>query len=126
MKQEYSIKTNKKLYNFVKYFTPSIFSKLPSYTQFNAGLNSILPYMVFFLKIWMQINKSRYQGIYYVDSTTMPICANAHRYWVKIDLGMASSGKNIYGWFHGFKMHMIINYNMELYQSNLRLDQQTM
>jgi len=114
MKQEYGIKTNKKLYNFVKYCTPSMFSKLPSYTQFNAGLNSVLPYMVFFLKIWLQINKSRYPGIYYVDSTTMPICSNAHRYRVKIDLGMASSGKNIYGWFHGFKMHMIINYNMEI------------
>jgi len=114
MKQEYGIRTNKKLYNFVKYCTPSMFAKLPSYTQFNEGLNSILPHMFFFLKIWMQINKFRYPGIYYVDSTTMPICSNAHRYRVKIDLGMASSGKNIYGWFHGFKMHMIINYNMEI------------
>ena len=114
MKQEYGIKTNKKLYNFVKYCIPTMFSKLPSYAQFNEGLNSILPHMLLLLKIWMQINKSRYQGVYYVDSTTMPICSNAHRYRVKIDLGMASSGKNIYGWFHGFKLHMIINYNMEI------------
>ena len=114
MKQEYGIKTNKKLYDFVKYCIPSMFSALPSYTQFNDGLNAILPYMLFFLKIWLQVNKSRFPGVYYVDSTTMPICSNAHRHRVKIDLGMASSGKNIYGWFHGFKMHMIINYNMEI------------
>ncbi len=42
MKQKYGIKTNKKLYNFVKYCNPRLFSKLPSYAQFNNGLNSIL------------------------------------------------------------------------------------
>ena len=114
MKQEYGIRTNKKLYLLLKYCNPSLFPKLPSYAQFNEGLNSVLPHLVLFLKIWMQVNKLRFPGVYYVDSTTMPICANAHRYRVKIDLGKASSGKNIYGWFYGFKMHMIINYNMEI------------
>lgn len=114
MKQEYGIKTNKKLYNFIQFCTPNMFSKLPSYAQFNDGLNSILPYMIYFLKIWMHTNQLRFQGVYYIDSTTMPICSNAHRYHVKIDGGLASSGKNIYGWFYGFKMHMIINYNMEI------------
>ena len=114
MKQEYGIRTNKKLYNLVKYCTPRLFSELPSYAQFNEGLNATLPHLFMFLQIWMQINKAHGPNVYYVDSTTMPICANAHRYRVKVDLGLASSGKNIYGWFYGFKMHLIINYNMEI------------
>lgn len=114
MKQEYGIRTNKKLYNFIKHCAPNLFYDLPSYAQFNEGLNSILPHLILFLQIWMQVNRTHNSGVYYVDSTVMPICSNAHRYRVKIDLGLASSGKNIYGWFHGFKMHMIINYNMEI------------
>lgn len=114
MKQEYGIRTNKKLYNFIKHCAPHLFSGLPSYAQFNEGLNSTLPQLLLFLQVWMQVNRTHNPGVYYVDSTVMPICSNAHRYRVKIDLGLASSGKNIYGWFHGFKMHMIINYNMEI------------
>lgn len=114
MKQEYGIRTNKKLYKFIKHCAPNLFSGLQSYAQFNEGLNSTLPHLLLFLQAWMQVNRTHNPGVYYVDSTAMPICSNAHRYRVKIDLGLASSGKNIYGWFHGFKMHMIINYNMEI------------
>jgi len=114
MKQEYGIRTNKKLYNFIKNCAPYLFSELPSYSQFNEGLSATFPYLILLLQIWMQVNKASSTGVYYVDSTVMPICSNAHRYRVKIDLGLARSGKNIYGWFHGFKMHMIINYNMEI------------
>jgi len=114
MKQEYGIRTNKKLYNFIKNCAPNLFSPLPSYAQFNEGLNGTFPYFILFFETWMQVNRKHDPGVYYVDSTTMPICSNAHRYRVKIDLGYARSGKNIYGWFHGFKMHIIINYNMEI------------
>jgi len=114
MKQNYGIRTNKKLYNFIKYCAPRLFSDLPSYSQFNEGMNSIFSLLIVMLELWTQINQTHNPGVYYVDSTTLPICTNPHRYRVKIDLGLAKSGKNLYGWFHGFKMHMIINYNMEI------------
>ena len=101
MKQNYSIKTNKNLYEIIKNCTKNLFSKLPSYAQFNEGMNGNFPYLLLFLKVFMEINKLRSEGIYYIDSTLVPICSNAHRYSVKVDLGFASSSKNMNGWTQG-------------------------
>ena len=28
--------------------------------------------------------------------------------------GLAAAGKNMHGWFWGFKLHLIVNHNMEI------------
>ena len=44
----------------------------------------------------------------------MPICSNARRYSAKIDLGLASIGKNLNVWYYSFKLHVIIDDNMDI------------
>ena len=114
IKQDLGIKTNKKLYKLIKFCMQNAFSTLPSYSQFISGMNSNLLYLVYFLQIHTKINQQNSKGLYFVDSTPMPICSNAHRYAVKTDLGSASAGKNMNGWFYGYKLHLIINHNMDI------------
>jgi hypothetical protein len=37
------------------------------------------------------------------------VCNNQYRFIAKLFKGLARSGKNLNGWFWGFKLHLIIN-----------------
>lgn len=115
LKHVLKIRTNKSLYNTLKFFgLDKMFSKLPSYQQFNDGMRRALPYLVAATSCLTRKNKKNKAAFYIVDSTPLPICANAHRYNVKIDNGLGKSGKNLNGWYFGFKLHLIIDQNMEV------------
>ena len=114
LKQEMGIKTNKQLYEFVAEYMRRDFPTLPSYVQFNQGLKNNFGYLILMTILLTQSNKAHKANCYIVDSSPMPICANAHRSSVTIDLGLASSGKNLNGWYYGFKLHIIINDFMEI------------
>lgn len=115
LKHAFKIRTNKSLYTFVKNFGfQNMFSTLPSYQQFNNGIRQSLPYLVALANGLTTNNKKKKALFYIVDSTPLPVCANAHRYNVKIDNGLAKSGKNLNGWYYGFKLHLIIDQNMEI------------
>ena len=113
-KQHIGIKTNKHLYFLLKTFLQPMFSKAPSYQQFNAGINASLPFLLALTMLLINENKMKKAKFYVVDSLPLPICSNGHRYNVKIDNGTASSSKNLNGWYHGYKFHLIINNNMEI------------
>jgi hypothetical protein len=107
-------KTNKWLYNFLKIYMKRDFPVLPSYQQFNYGMKNSLPYLVSFLSKIIFNNKQKTDDTYIVDSTPLPICSNGHRYQVTIDNGLATTSKNMNGWYYGFKLHIIINTAMEI------------
>jgi len=48
-------------------------------------------------------------GLYFIDATTIKVCHNKRRYSNKVFAGFAKSGKSSMGFFHGFKLHVIIN-----------------
>lgn len=106
--------TTKNFYHFVYNYLKKDFRKLPCYEQFCAGLHANLKYLVPILDILEQLNLRISKDIFIVDSSSMSICSNAHRYNLSIDLGNASAGKNLNGWYYGFKIHMIINHDMDI------------
>jgi len=116
LKNTHRIPDNKALYDWLsdsKYFS-SMFRSLPSYQQFNEGLNKTFSYFVLATAILVAKNKSKTSKYFVVDSTCLPICSNGYRYRCKMGKGLANSSKNLNGWWHGFKLHLIINDNMEI------------
>lgn len=111
----YKVSNVKSFYKLIKAF-PSLknaFSEMPSYEQFNRGINKCTPYIVLVINIIMQLNRSNDSEFYIIDSTKLPVCKFEHSDKVKIDEHYATAGKTIDGWFFGFKLHFIINHDME-------------
>lgn len=48
-------------------------------------------------------------GISFIDSTPIRVCNNKRIYRNKVFKGIATTGRSTIGWFHGFKLHIIIN-----------------
>ena len=114
LKQEYGLKTTKQLYEFVQAYMQKDFPCLPSYQQFNQGIKSTFRYFV--MITWFLTKLTRQKGAKYhiVDSSPLPVCNNQYRFIAKLFKGLARPGKNLNGWFWGFKLHLIINHNMEI------------
>ena len=53
-------------------------------------------------------------GISFVDSTTLDVCDNHRIQQNKVFRGIAMRGKSSAGWFHGFKLHFVINEHGEI------------
>jgi|SRR4051812_1214356 hypothetical protein len=58
-------------------------------------------------------------GIYYIDSTALPVCDNHHISRHKVFAGLAQRGKTSMGWFFGFKLHLVFNNDNEIVASKL-------
>lgn len=114
IKQRFGFKTNRQLYDFVKEYMSKDIPSLPSYNQFCEGISSNLGYLMLLNSLFIKINRAKGSPFYIIDSTSVPICANAHRYNLSIDLGLAGPGKNLNGWYYGFKLHLIINARREI------------
>jgi hypothetical protein len=79
---------------------------MPCYEHFVSLQKSVFVPLVFFLHSHLG-NKT---GIYYIDSTALPVCDNHRRHKVFADL--AQRGKM--GWFFGFKLHLVFNTDNEI------------
>ena len=113
-KQQYGITTTKKLYLFVKEHMKQDFPNVPSYQQFNHGIKSTSRYFVTIAWLLTKMTYRKDSKYHIVDSSPMPVCNNQYRHSEKTFKGFASTGKNLNGWFWGFKLHIIINDNMEI------------
>lgn len=58
-------------------------------------------------------------GLYYVDSTKLPVCHNLRIKRNKVFKDCAKRGKTSTGWFFGFKLHLVFNHKGELMNFNL-------
>jgi len=115
IKHSFSIRTNSSLYFLIKHYGfAKLFSTFPSYQQFNEGIRRSLPYLIGLTTLIIKSNKNKKALYHLVDSTPIPVCSNGHRYNVKIDKKFASAGKNLNGWFYGFKLHLIVNHNLDI------------
>lgn len=82
------------------------FPKTVSYNRFTELMQSSLMPMVLFLKTCCLGNCT---GISFIDSTPVRVCKNKRISRNKVFKGIATTGKSTMGWFHGFKLHIIIN-----------------
>jgi hypothetical protein len=53
-------------------------------------------------------------GISFIDSTPIRVCGKKRIARNKVFAGIATTGKSTMGWFHGFKLHIMINDKGEL------------
>ena len=94
--------------NYYLYFLVSKYKgyfNLPGYSR----IVQLIPRLILPLSIIMQMLRGEETGIYYIDSTKLQICHNKRTSSNRVFNKIAKVGRSSYGWFLGFKLHLIIN-----------------
>ncbi|QBB83300.1 MULTISPECIES: IS982 family transposase [Wolbachia] len=97
---------------YLKALHGSEFQNLPTYSRFIRLKSRVLWYLVLLLK-WL-CEQSKMTGISYIDATSIAVCHPKRISRNKVFKGLAKLGKTTYGWFLGFKLHMVINEKGEI------------
>ena len=87
------------------------FPQTVSYNRFVELMQTALMPMTMFAKTCCL---GKCTGISFVDSTPIRVCKNKRIKRNKVFKDIATTGKSTMGWFHGFKLHIIINDKGEL------------
>lgn len=87
------------------------FPGLVSYCRFIAWLPRVTVPLFAYL---MSRCRGTVTGINFIDSTALKVCGNKRIARHRVFDGIAAIGKNTMGWFHGFKLHLVINDRGEL------------
>ena len=95
----------KTFYLFLKKYFHNYFPALPSYQRFVE----LIKYALFPVVLFLQFRKGKQTGIYYIDSTALPVCLLKRRRRHKTFDNIAEYGKTSVGWFFGLKLHIVIN-----------------
>ena len=83
------------------------FPNAPSYNRFVELIpRAFLPLLLFVI---FRCSKAKRTGVYFIDSTKLPVCFITRAHCHKVFKGFAAKGKTSTGWFFGLKLHMIIN-----------------
>ena len=91
---------------YVKTHMKNDFPSTVSYNRFTELMQENLMAMTLFLKTCCLGDCS---GISFIDSTPVRVCKNKRIHNHKVFKGIATTGRSTIGWFHGFKLHIIIN-----------------
>jgi len=98
---------------YTKYVIVSLkeyFPNLVSYNRFVELMQQVMFYFYFFI----QANKGKETGIYYIDSTSIKVCHIKREKQNKVFKGIAQKSKTSKGWFYGFKLHLVTNEQGEI------------
>src|SRR4051794_7285805 len=83
---------------------------MPCYEHFVSLQKSVFVPLVFFLHSHLGTRT----GLYYIDSTALPVCDNHRINRHKVFADLAQRGKTSMGWFFGFKLHLVFNTDNEI------------
>jgi hypothetical protein len=86
------------------------FPAAPCYARFIALTDHVWVPLTFFLLSRMGART----GVYYIDSTPLPVCHNRRIPRHKVFDGLAARGKTSLGWFFGFKLHLVFNLQRQI------------
>ncbi len=92
---------------YLKALHGSEFQNLPTYSRF-------IRLKVFSALLKWLCEQSKMTGISYIDATSIAVCHPKRISRNKVFKGLAKLGKTTYGWFLGFKLHMVINEKGEI------------
>ncbi|WDE03943.1 IS982 family transposase [Thalassomonas viridans] len=96
-------------------FYKGAYSNLLSYTRFLEVMpNVLVPLCSYFTSL-----KGQPTGVEFVDSTSLKVCHNLRIPRHKTFTCIAQRGKGTMGWFYGFKLHLIVNYQGEIVAAKL-------
>lgn len=98
--------------HYLKLLCKDAFPKLPSYDRFIALKPRILWYLALLLQ-WL-FGQAENTGISYIDATSIAVCHSKRISRNKVFAGIARLSKSTYGWFFGFKLHLVINEKGEI------------
>lgn len=96
---------------YIQKHLQSEFPNTVSYNRFVELMQSVIMPMTIFAKTCCLGSCT---GISFVDSTPIRVCKNKRIASNKVFKDMAKTGKSTMGWFHGFKLHIVINDKGEL------------
>jgi len=86
------------------------FPCLPSYPRFIALMHrTVLP-----MTLFTQLKSGKRTGVYYIDSSCLPVCHLKRSKRHKTFSAIAEYGRTSIGWFFGLKLHIVINDKGEL------------
>ena len=95
---------------FIQKYWLHYFPEAPSYGRFVELMHrSIFP-----LTLFTQFKCGKKTGIYYIDSSCLPVCHLKRSKRHKTFDAVAEYGKTSVGWFFGLKIHVVINHHGEL------------
>ncbi len=100
----------KAFYVFIAQYYAEYFPGLPSYNRFIELMRRV----IFPLTIFSQLNAGKRTGIYYIDSSCLPVCHIKRSKRHKTFESIATYGKTSVGWFFGLKLHLVTNHQGEL------------
>jgi hypothetical protein len=86
------------------------FPKLPSYERFVE----LMKRAIFPLTIFTQLKAGKQTGLYYIDSSCLPVCHIKRSRRHKTFDSIAEYGKTSVGWFFGLKLHIVTNHEGRL------------
>lgn len=95
---------------FLAHYWKSYFPNLQSYCRFI----SIMKNAIFPLTIYTQLHAGKQTGVYYIDSSCLPVCHLKHGKRHKTFDLIAQYGRTSVGWFFGLKLHIVTNDRGEL------------
>jgi hypothetical protein len=81
------------------------FPNLLSYNRFVE----IMPQLLIPLVVMLHCMSGKKDEVYFIDSTKLQICHNKRTNNNRVFKNLAKMGRSSYGWFMGFKLHLIIN-----------------
>jgi len=100
----------KTFYLFAKQYWHRYFPNMPSYQRFIELIKRV----IFPMTLFVQIKQGKQTGIYYIDSSCLPVCHLKRSKQHKTFEEIAQYGKTSVGWFFGLKIHIVINDKGEL------------
>jgi hypothetical protein len=101
------IRTSKNFYLFyVQKHLTNEFPQTVSYNRFMELMQSNMLPLIIFMKTCCFGNCT---GISFIDSTPLRVCSKKRINNHKVFKGIATTGKSTMGWFHGFKLHLLVN-----------------
>ena len=92
--------------HYVRVHLYHLFPNTVSYNHFVELMQTTALPMTLFLKSQC-LGQST--GIFFIDSTPVRVCKNKRIKRNKVFKGIASTGKSTMGYFHGFKLHPVVN-----------------
>src|ERR1700761_5262246 len=95
---------------FLQKYWRNYFPNLPSYTRFIE----LISRAIFPLTLFSQLKSGKKTGIYYIDSSCLPVCHLKRSRRHKTFDDIAQYGKTSVGWFFGLKLHLVTNDHGEL------------
>lgn len=96
--------------SFLQQYWIHYFPNLPSYNRFVELMRRSIVHLTLFT----QLKCGKKTGIYYIDSSCLPVCHLKRSRRHKTFDAVSEYGKTSVGWFFGLKIHVVINHHGEL------------